>query len=72
MQLAAGSQVTLFSQSHFHHHFVADLWQKNPEDLSWLTLEAANELKIPYVGYAVVVLPQLGTTVVQDHCMDIE
>lgn len=45
--------------------------------LSWLTLKAANGLKILYVGYTVVdiavggvVLPQLGVIVVQDDCMD--
>lgn len=76
--LDTGSQVTLFSHSLFHRHFGADL-VKNPDDFTWLVLKAANGLKIPFVGYAVVdmavggiMLPNQGVIVVQDDCMDTE
>lgn len=76
--LDTGFQVTLFRHSLFHHHFGADLL-KNPDDLSWLALKAANGLEIPYVGYAVVdivvggvMLPGLGVIVVRDDCMGTE
>lgn len=70
--------MTLFSHSLFHCHFGTDLI-KNPDDLSWLVLKAANGLNIPDVGYAVVdmavggiTLPEQGVIVVQDDCMDTE
>lgn len=65
----------MFSHSLFYKNFGDDLI-KNPSDLSWLVLNAANGLNIPYVGYAVVnmtvggiTLPEQGVIVVRDKCM---
>lgn len=73
--LDTGSQVTLFSNSLFKHYF------QNEQicginDISWLTLKAANGLKLPYVGYAIldfevggVLVPAKGVIIVEDDCL---
>lgn len=51
--LDTGSQVTLFSQTFFQRHFGMDEL-RDAEDLQWLMLNAANGLRIPFVGYVVL------------------
>lgn len=73
--LDTGSQVTLMSQSLFKKHLegtgVADA-----NTVPWLTLRAANGLKIPYTGYAIidcvvgsVDIPGKGVIIVDDSCL---
>lgn len=73
--LDTGSQVTLFSQSLFKRCF-GEAVMLGAEDLSWLTLRAANGLQIPYIGYAVldftiggIEVPGRGIVIVKDDCM---
>lgn len=49
---------------------------RNPSDLHWLTLKAANDLHIPYVGHVVVdfvvggvQVPAKGVGIVKDNCL---
>lgn len=72
--LDTGSQVALFSQS-FQRHFGNEELQ-NAEDLQWLTLNAANGLRIPFVGYVVldfnvggIEFPGRAVLIVEDRCM---
>lgn len=69
-----GSQVTLFSESLCKELFKHK--QTNNADLPWLTLRAANGLKIPYVGYMVadfkvggITVPSRGIVIVRDDCL---
>lgn len=73
--LDTGSQVTLFSQSFFQRHFGCEKL-RGAEDLQWLTLNAANGLRIPFVGYAVLDFNVRGIDVlgraaliVEDQCI---
>ena len=72
-----GSQVTLFSES-VCNELLKHKQLRGSEHLSWLTLRAANGLKIPYVGYLVgdfqvcgVRVPARGIVVVKDDCIGV-
>ena len=67
--LDTGSQVTLFSQSLFQKYVQQEPIHEAGE-IPWLTLKAANGLKLPYIGYAIldfqiggVVVPEKGVLV---------
>lgn len=69
-----GSQVTLLSESLCKELFKDK--QTNSTDLPWLTLRAANGLKIPYIGYMVadfivggITVPSRGIVIVRDDCL---
>ncbi|KAL2102866.1 hypothetical protein ACEWY4_002034 [Coilia grayii] len=73
--LDTGSQVTLFSNSLFRHYFQNEQ-VCSVNDISWLTLKAANGLKLPYVGYAIldfevggILVPAKGVIIVEDGCL---
>ncbi|KAF0025643.1 hypothetical protein F2P81_022524 [Scophthalmus maximus] len=51
--LDTGSPVTLLSHSLFQQSF-QDIQMKDISDITWLKLEAANGLEIPYQGYVVL------------------
>lgn len=68
-----GSQVTFFSESLCRELF-KDKKTNNRDP--WLTLWAANGLKIPYVGYMVadfivegIMVPSRGVVIVKDECL---
>lgn len=71
--LDSGSQVTLLGRSLFAKHLEgAGMTAANK--LPWLTLRAANGLKIPYLGYAlvnckVVHVSGKGVIIVDDECL---
>lgn len=76
--LDTGSQVTLFSES-FFRKWLAKEQKRDPQDLGWLTLKAANGLQIPYTGYAIldfsvggVTVPGKGVIIVTDECLNAE
>ncbi|KAE8296865.1 hypothetical protein D5F01_LYC05635 [Larimichthys crocea] len=53
--------------------------KRSPQDLHWLTLKAANGLRIPYTGYAIldftvggVTVPGKGVIIVKDECLNAE
>ncbi|KAJ4942557.1 hypothetical protein JOQ06_012411 [Pogonophryne albipinna] len=76
--LDTGSQVTLFSET-FFQKWLSGEQKRNPQDLHWLTLKAANGLKIPYTGYAIldfsvggVTVPGKGVIIVKDECLKAE
>ena len=76
--LDTGSQVTLFSHTLFQKYFGEEVLC-DARDLPWLTLKAANGLKIPYVGYAVLdfivgglEIPARSVVIVQDACLNTE
>jgi hypothetical protein len=76
--LDTGSQVTLFSYSLFQRCVAPDLLQ-DPDRIPWLTLKAANGLRIPYIGYAVldfavggIEVKDKGIVIVEDSCMGTE
>ena len=76
--LDTGSQVTLFSQSLFQKYVQQEPIHEAGE-IPWLTLKAANGLKLPYIGYAIldfqiggVVVPEKGVLVVADDCLQSE
>lgn len=71
--LDTGSQVTLFSRSLFQRH-VKQQQVHGAAEIPWLSLRAANGLKLPYVGYALVdfeiggvVVPGRGVIIVEDQ-----
>lgn len=73
--LDTGSNVLLMRNSFFLEHF-AEKGEQLKEADSWLTLEAANGLDIPYLGYVLlpvkvgeVEVPEGGFLVVKDHCL---
>lgn len=73
--LDTGSQVTLLSRSLFLKH-LDGIGVTSAEKVPWLMLRAANGLKIPYVGYALVdcmigniSVPEKGVIVVNDECL---
>lgn len=73
--LDKGSQVTLFRQSFFMRHFGGEEL-RDAEDLRWLTLSAANGLRIPFVGYIVldfnvagIEIPGRAALIVEDRCI---
>jgi len=73
--LDTGSQVTLLSQSLFKK-YLGSTCLTNIGETPWLTLRAANGLKIPYVGYALVDcrvgsihVPAKGVIIVEDECL---
>ena len=76
--LDTGSQVTLFSYSLFQRCVAPELLQ-DPDRIPWLTLKAANGLRIPYIGYAVldfavggIEVKDKGIVIVKDSCMGTE
>lgn len=76
--LDTGSQVTLFSES-FFQKWLSGEQKRSPQDLHWLTLKAANGLRIPYTGYAIldftvggVTVPGKGVIIVKDECLNAE
>lgn len=73
--LDTGSQVTMFGQSFFQRHFGGE-GLRDAGELQWLTLNAANGLQIPFVGYAVldfsiggIEVPERGVVIVTDDCI---
>lgn len=73
--LDTGSQVTLFSRTLFHRYLCREEVH-GAEETPWLTLRAANGLKLPYVGYAIldfevggVKVPAKGVVIVEDDCL---
>lgn len=73
--LDTGSQVTMCSLS-FFQKWLGPLSIHDSSQLHWLTLKAANGLKIPYVGYGIVdfvvggiSVPAKGIVVVEDRCI---
>lgn len=73
--LDTGSQVTLFSRTLFRRYLCQEEVQ-GAEQIPWLTLRAANGLKLPYVGYAIldfevggVQVPGKGVVIVEDDCL---
>ena len=73
--LDTGSQVTLISQSLFEK-YLKGTGVKSASNVPWLTLRAANGLKIPYIGYVMVncmvgnvKVPEKGIIVVEDDCL---
>ncbi|XP_023816073.1 uncharacterized protein LOC111948248 [Oryzias latipes] len=76
--LDTGSQVTMLSQSLFDKH-LKGTGVTSADTLPWLTLRAANGLKIPYRGYTIVdcVVGSIevtgkGIIVVDDECLGSE
>lgn len=76
--LDTGSQVTLFGQSFFQHHFIRE-GRQDAGELAWLTLRAPNELQIPFVGYVVldftiggIEVLDRGVMIVKDKCISTE
>ena len=76
--LDTASQVTLFSYSLFQRCVAPELLQ-DPDRIPWLTLKAANGLRIPYVEYAVldfavggIEVKNKGIVIVEDSCMGTE
>ena len=76
--LDTGSQVTMCSLS-FFQKWLGHLSIHDTSRLHWLTLKAANGLKIPYVGYAIVdfvvggiSVPAKGIVIVEDDCIGAE
>lgn len=72
--LDTGSQVTLFSEAFFKKHFNKQAEEKTK--IEWLKLKAANGLRIPYVGYAMldfqiggIKIPDRGVLIVSDEIM---
>lgn len=72
--LDTGSQVTLFSETFFKKHFNKQAEEKTK--IEWLKLKAANGLRIPYVGYAMldfqiggIKIPDRGVLIVSDEIM---
>lgn len=73
--LDSGSQVTLLSRSLFAKH-LEGAGMTTANKVPWLTLRAANGLKIPYLGYAPVNckvgsvhVPGKGVIIVDDECL---
>lgn len=73
--LDTGSQVTLLTKSMFKK-YLQGTGLTSVDGASWLTLRAANGLKIPYVGYALVdctvgsiQVQQKGVIIVDDECL---
>uniref|UniRef100_A0A1A8L5P6 Gypsy retrotransposon integrase-like protein 1 n=1 Tax=Nothobranchius pienaari TaxID=704102 RepID=A0A1A8L5P6_9TELE len=73
--LDTGSQVTMLSKSMFTK-YLEGTSMTSPGHLPWLTLRAANGLKIPYIGYALVDcqvgkvhVPEKGVIIVEDDCL---
>ena len=68
----------MFSQTLFQHYFGGECIQ-DPSGIPWLTLKAANGLRIPYVGYAVldfsiggIDIKKKGVVIVRDDCINTE
>lgn len=73
--LDTGSQVTLLSQKLFKK-YLENTCLTSVGETPWLTLRAANGLKIPYVGYVLVDcmvgsihVPSKGVIIVNDDCL---
>lgn len=73
--LDTGSNVSLIKNSYFSKHFGSN-GMKLKDASSWLVLEAANGLDIPYLGYVLlhvkigqVELPECGFLVIKDQCL---
>lgn len=73
--LDSGSNVSLIKNSYFSKHFGSH-GMKLKDASSWLALEAANGLDIPYLGYVLlhvkigqVELPECGFLVIKDQCL---
>lgn len=73
--LDTGSQVTLFSETLCTELF-GNTQNACTNELPWLTLRAANGLKIPYIGYVTVdfqiggtTVPSRGVVIVRDNCL---
>lgn len=76
--LDTGSHVTIFSET-FFQKWLKNQGRQDPAQIDWLTLRAANGLKIPYVGYAVldfviggVQVAEQGVVLVKDECLGAE
>lgn len=73
--LDTGSNVSLMKHSFFLSHFAKE-GKKLRDAGHWLTLEAANGLNIPYLGYVILQvavgeaeLMDCGFLIVKDHCL---
>lgn len=73
--LDTGSNVSLMRNSYFLKHF-GRKGMMFKDTSSWLALEAANGLDIPYLDYLLlrvkvgqVELPECGFLVIKDHCL---